>query len=410
MDSLTQITLGAACGEAVLGKKIGNRAMLWGAAGGLLPDLDTLAYLFTDEITALAFHRGFMHSILFSYLAAFILSWLVYRLYEQNLYKRKVYKIFVSIIAMILIGGLGFGITSISSMGSKGLNFSVLFSVILVWLFLGFLFWKRYLQPELQEVKATRRDWFWLFWISIFTHPILDSFTAYGTQLFAPFSDYRVALNNISIVDPFYTIPLLFCVAAAAFVAREKKKRYILNWMGISLSSIYMIFTLYHKWEMDRIFSKSLSDNKIEYTRFMTSPTILNNFLWQGVAEGDSVFYHGYYSFFDEKPVIEKFNVLPKNHQLISNQHDERVIKILRWFSSDYFNVLIRSDGKMQFNDLRYGSRNNDFSSETSYVFRFVLEEKEGRLMAYQTREGMEVSKEEFQKLFSRIKGEKGAF
>ena len=40
MDSLTQIILGAACGEAVLGKKIGNRALLFGAIGGTIPDLD----------------------------------------------------------------------------------------------------------------------------------------------------------------------------------------------------------------------------------------------------------------------------------------------------------------------------------------------------------------------------------
>jgi inner membrane protein len=38
MDSLTQIILGAACGEAVLGKKIGNRALLFGAIGGTIPD------------------------------------------------------------------------------------------------------------------------------------------------------------------------------------------------------------------------------------------------------------------------------------------------------------------------------------------------------------------------------------
>ncbi|MEO0878023.1 MAG: metal-dependent hydrolase, partial [Bacteroidota bacterium] len=43
MDSLTQITLGAAVGEVVLGKKAGNRAMVWGAIAGTFPDLDILA-------------------------------------------------------------------------------------------------------------------------------------------------------------------------------------------------------------------------------------------------------------------------------------------------------------------------------------------------------------------------------
>jgi inner membrane protein len=82
MDSLTQIVLGAAVGEAVLGKKVGNKAMLYGAIAGTLPDLDVLASFFTDSVTALSIHRGFTHSILFSVLFAPIFGWLVSR-YEK---------------------------------------------------------------------------------------------------------------------------------------------------------------------------------------------------------------------------------------------------------------------------------------------------------------------------------------
>ncbi|MEZ4986846.1 MAG: hypothetical protein R2795_17710 [Saprospiraceae bacterium] len=42
MDSPTQITLGAAVGEVVLGKKVGNRAMLWGAIAGTFARLRCL--------------------------------------------------------------------------------------------------------------------------------------------------------------------------------------------------------------------------------------------------------------------------------------------------------------------------------------------------------------------------------
>ena len=68
MDSLTQIVLGAACGEVVLGKKIGNKALFFGAIGGTLPDLDVFVgkWLYSNEIQAMAFHRGFMHSIQFA--------------------------------------------------------------------------------------------------------------------------------------------------------------------------------------------------------------------------------------------------------------------------------------------------------------------------------------------------------
>ncbi len=83
MDSLTQIALGAAVGEAALGKKIGNKAMLYGAIAGTIPDLDVLAGQFTDLVTALEIHRGITHSILFAVVLAPLLGRLV-SLYEKK--------------------------------------------------------------------------------------------------------------------------------------------------------------------------------------------------------------------------------------------------------------------------------------------------------------------------------------
>lgn len=84
MDSLTQVVLGAAVGEAVLGKKVGNRAMLWGAVAGTIPDLDVFLRFFTDPVTAMEMHRGFSHSIVFSALMAPILGWLVHRIHRKR--------------------------------------------------------------------------------------------------------------------------------------------------------------------------------------------------------------------------------------------------------------------------------------------------------------------------------------
>lgn len=77
MDSLTQIILGAAVGEAALGKKAGNKAMLYGAIAGTIPDLDTLAGYFTDTISAIEIHRGFTHSILFSIVFGILFGWII---------------------------------------------------------------------------------------------------------------------------------------------------------------------------------------------------------------------------------------------------------------------------------------------------------------------------------------------
>ncbi len=74
MDSLSQIVLGAAVGEAILGKKIGRQAALWGAIAGTIPDLDVFASKFLPYIDALAFHRGFTHSMIFALLCSILLS------------------------------------------------------------------------------------------------------------------------------------------------------------------------------------------------------------------------------------------------------------------------------------------------------------------------------------------------
>ncbi|SHF93085.1 inner membrane protein [Fodinibius roseus] len=84
MDTITQITLGAAVGEAVLGKKIGNKAPLWGGVLGIVPDLDILTIPFVSNMQALALHRGITHSIVFCVAAAVLLGWMLDRLYRRE--------------------------------------------------------------------------------------------------------------------------------------------------------------------------------------------------------------------------------------------------------------------------------------------------------------------------------------
>ena len=82
MDSLTHIVLGAAIGEAYLGKKIGRKAMLWGAVADTIPDLDVFASPCVSNAQQLLVHRGLTHSILFVIVISFILGILFKRWYR----------------------------------------------------------------------------------------------------------------------------------------------------------------------------------------------------------------------------------------------------------------------------------------------------------------------------------------
>lgn len=84
MDSLTQIVLGASIGEAICGRRAGNKALLWGAIAGTIPDLDILASPFLDMVGELYYHRSITHSILFALLVSPVLGWLLTRLYKNS--------------------------------------------------------------------------------------------------------------------------------------------------------------------------------------------------------------------------------------------------------------------------------------------------------------------------------------
>lgn len=403
MDTFTQLALGAACGEAALGKKVGNRAMVWGAFGGILPDFDVAASFFTDEISALAFHRGFMHSITFAVLAALGLGWLVEWLYRTGAYRRRGYKLFVMVTVMVFYLLLMAGIRWVFRDAVQ--TWVHLAVAVAIGGGLAVSIWKEYVSKDLQPVEASRWNWVWLFFISIFTHPILDCFTVYGTQLFQPFSDYRVSWDNISVADPVYTVPLSMGFIVAAFIDREKRARRIANWTGIALSSAYMAFTFYHKTEFERIFRESLAKEGIQYNRMMSGPTILNNMLWLGVAEGDTAYYHGYYTFFSKDEQVKNFNVIPKRHELLAGHENDPTLNTLRWFSKDFYSVMVRKDGRLQYNDMRYGSFREGFRDENDYVFKFILAEKDGKLQAKQSREGRKINGEEFGKYMDRVMG-----
>jgi inner membrane protein len=64
VDPVTQTLLGSAAAQAVLNRKIGPAAALFGAVGGVLPDIDVLA-TWADPALPIEFHRHFTHGLAF---------------------------------------------------------------------------------------------------------------------------------------------------------------------------------------------------------------------------------------------------------------------------------------------------------------------------------------------------------
>ena len=335
MDSLTQIVLGASVGEVVLGKKVGNKAILWGAIAGTLPDLDVLLRYFTDEISSTQMHRGFSHSIVFAVLIAPLLAWI-----------------------------------------AKKIHF------------------------KLKEVSF--KDWTKLFFWTTVTHPLLDAHTTWGTQFFWPFN-YRLAYQNIFVVDPLYTLPFLMFLIIVMTLKKDNPKRSKFNTIGLSLSSTYLLLTLIFKWISFQEFKEGLENQEIEYVEIDTKPSPLNSILWSSLIETDKGYRTAYYSLFDKQEITYSKEFL-KNHHLLEPYLEQKVIKQLIDISAGWYRIE-EKNGKLLFWDLRFGQMGMDVNN-ASFLWYYELNiEENGNMSAIKRQHEIKNFKLVFKELFNRIKG-----
>jgi inner membrane protein len=300
MDSLTQIVLGAAVGEVALGKKVGNKAALWGAIAGTIPDLDVLSKQFVDIVTATAWHRGFSHSLVFSMALAPFLGALVWRLYSKK--------------------------------------------------------------------EATWQQWSWLFFWCLFTHPLLDAFTTWGTQLFWPF-DIRLAFQSVFVIDPLYTLPfLLFLIAALRLKRNEAKRKNYIFW-GLALSTTYLVLGLVLKGISYHRFEKALVHQGINYEAMDNRPSPLNTILWMANIETEKAFLLSEYSFFDSQPIT--FRSIPKNHHFLDSLAQNEKVKQLIDITEGWY-ALSKKNDTLYFNDLRFGLLSME-AQEKQFAFSYEL-------------------------------------
>ncbi len=84
MDSITHTVLGACLGQVLAGKKIGKKAMLWGAVANNIPDIDIITSTWMSQADGLMAHRGFTHSILFALIVSPMLAFLFTSWYKKT--------------------------------------------------------------------------------------------------------------------------------------------------------------------------------------------------------------------------------------------------------------------------------------------------------------------------------------
>ena len=168
------------------------------------------------------------------------------------------------------------------------------------------------------------------------THGLLDACTSYGTQLFWPFSNERVSWNNISIVDPLFTIPILIFLVIAI-----KTKKKIFSFFGIGWIIFYLSigFIQYERALSAAIELATMRGHNAE--RLTLKPSFGNLILWKSIYKHKETFYVDAIRTVQSSTwclgeTIRVFDYKYDLPNLDKESQQKKDIERFRWFSQDY--------------------------------------------------------------------------
>ena len=347
MDTITQGLLGAVTAQLGFRQRIGREATWVATIAAVVPDLDifimpllSLAGVETGSFTRARIHRGLSHSLLMTPLIALAITGLWWWLRKSR--DRK---------------GAG---------NAKPQD------------------------PPPPSAPAPGAPSFRLLYACVFlavlSHPLLDWCTSYGTQLLAPISGRRLALDAAPIIDFIYT-PILIVTLAACFLVRKltrgggRRATLVIGWAGMLLSVGYLAAGRgLHDWAAAKA-RKLAGDERV--LRADAYPWMGTIFLWRAVVETEDRWLVSRLHFFGNPGSDNaKFGSAAKvDNDWVRRARREADAETFDWFAmgrvrADY----ARRDGMhvVEFHDMRYGRRPE--STEGMWVLRVTFDES-GRLL-----------------------------
>jgi len=185
------------------------------------------------------------------------------------------------------------------------------------------------------------------------TGGILDACTSYGTYLYWPFFNQRVAWDNISIIDPIYSL-ILGVFIILAFRKKARKFAFI----GTILGLCYLSAGFAARNTAIRILADNAEHRGDTIDHIRVIPTIGNLILWRGIYEQNDAFHvHairlGLFSAHQVYvgPTVQKFQPV----ECATNPHETRRCRNIKCFShfADGY-VFKYSEAPLIIGDLRY--------------------------------------------------------
>lgn len=208
--------------------------------------------------------------------------------------------------------------------------------------------------------------WFWAIFVCLMAHPLIDSFTVYGTQLFWPLPMKPMMWSSLFIIDPLFTLPWFAACVVAWFAWRRPLADKTL-YAGIALGVAYVGWSLVAKTIVDRQAERALAAMGLDQAPRFSVPMPFNTLLWRVVAMTPDGYAEGYRSIVaDRGPMV--FKTYPSDVQALHEAEGIEAVDRLAWFNHGFMRADAQ-DGRLVLSDLRMGA-------EPDYFFRFAVAER----------------------------------
>ncbi|QWP76646.1 metal-dependent hydrolase [Lysobacter sp. K5869] len=218
------------------------------------------------------------------------------------------------------------------------------------------------------RVAQSPKRWFWAMQAALLTHPVLDAFTVYGTQLWWPLPARPTMWSSIFIIDPLYTVWLLIACVWAWF-ARASRSAQPALMVGLALSSLYLGGSLWAKQRVEAAAQPALAALGLENAPRFSVPMPFTTALWRVVAMTPDGYVEGERSLIADRGPMH-FRLYPSDALAYSQVSGYPAVHRLQWFNHGFMKAEER-DGRLVLSDLRMGA-------EPDYNFRFAVAQRQG--------------------------------
>ena len=199
----------------------------------------------------------------------------------------------------------------------------------------------------------------WLFaTLGYATHGVLDACTSYGTQLFWPFSNERISWNNISIIDPLFTIPVLLLLVLSLIKRKSFWSKIALGW-----ALIYLIIGFIQNHRAEQVAHEIITERNHRPEIISVKPSFGNLILWKIIYQHNDYFYIDAVNIGPKKEIftgqkIKKFTKSDLTYLNDLSENQKKDIDRFLWFSQDF--VAVNPQNEYELLDIRYSNLPNE--------------------------------------------------